>query len=87
MDRLRKSRPQEETNTGMVINFEKRGCVRFEQFDKVTDLIENGPVKLKRSDTAMTPGSNNLMSRDDDAKLTDNKERKEQYHNVVAKAA
>ncbi len=34
----------------------------------------------------MTPGSNNLVSRDDGAKLTDNKERKEQYHNVVAKA-
>ncbi len=49
MDRLRKSRPQEETNTGMVINFEKRGCVRFEQFDKVTDLIENGPVILKEA--------------------------------------
>ena len=26
------------------------------------------------------------MSRDDNAKLIDNKERKEQYHNVVAKA-
>ena len=26
------------------------------------------------------------MSRDDDAKLIDNKERKVQYHNVVAKA-
>ena len=39
---------------GMTINFEKRGCVRFEQFDKVAHLIENGPVKLKRSDTAMT---------------------------------
>ena len=71
---------------GMTISFEKRGCVRFEQFDKVVDLIENGPVKLKRSDTAMTPSSNNLMNRDDDAKLIDNKERKEQYHNVVAKA-
>ena len=71
---------------GMTVNFEKRGCVRFEQFDKVEDLIENGPVRLKRSDTAMTPSSNNLMSRDDDAKLIDSKERKEQYHNVVAKA-
>merc|ERR1712151_922010 len=34
----------------------------------------------------MTPGSNNLMSRDDEAKLIDDKERKEQFHNVVAKA-
>ena len=32
---------------GMTVNFEKRGCVRFKQFDKVEDLIENGPVRLK----------------------------------------
>ncbi len=44
-----------------TIGFEKRGCMRFEQFEKVADLIENGSVKLKRSDTAMAPGSYNLM--------------------------
>ena len=76
--KVKATRGNKQKYLGMVINFEKRGCVRFEQFDKVTDLIENGHVKLKRSDTAMTPGSNNL--------IIDNKERKEQYNNVVAKA-
>jgi len=45
-------------------------------------MVDNDPVSLRRSDMTMTPASNNLMSRDDDAKLLDNKERKEQYHNI-----
>jgi len=58
--------------------------VRFKQFDKVADMIDNGPVKLKRSDTAMTPMSSNLMNSDEKAKYLD-KLRKEKYHNIVAK--
>ena len=50
-----------------------------DQFDKVADMIDNDPVKLERSNTAMTPACNDLMSRDDDAGKT------EQYHNIVQK--
>jgi len=59
--------------------------VRFKLFDKVADMIDNGPVKLKRSDTAMTPASSDLMNSDEKAKYVD-KMRKEKYHNIVAKA-
>jgi len=54
---------------GMEIDFKKRSCLRCKQFGKVADMIDNGPVKAKRSDTAMTPASSDLMSRDDDAKF------------------
>ena len=47
-------------------------------------MVDNGPVKLNKCDTAMTPANNDLMSRDDEAKLLD-KVRKEQFHNTVAK--
>jgi len=57
--------------------------VRFEQFGKVADMIDNGPVKLKRSDTAMTLACNDLMSRDNDATFL-SIQRKDQYHNIVA---
>ena len=59
--------------------------MRFEQVDKVADMIDNGAVKLKRSDTAMTPASSDLMNRDEKAKYLD-KMRKEKFHNIVAKA-
>jgi len=66
---------------GMEIDFKKRGCVRFKQFDKVADMIDNGPVKLKRSDTAMTPASSDLMNSDEEAKYLDKmkKEKKPKY--------
>ena len=51
------------------IDFKKRGCLRCKQFVKVADMIDNGLVKVKRSDPAMTPASSDLMSRDDDAKF------------------
>ena len=59
--------------------------MRFEQFDKVADLIENGPGKLKRSDTTITPASSDFMNRDEKAKYLD-KIRKETFHNNVVKA-
>ncbi len=43
-----------------------------------------GPVKLKRSDMPRTPARNNLINSDDKAKRLD-KNRKEQYYNIVAK--
>jgi len=81
---VKASRGDRHKYLGMEVDFRKRGCVRFEQFGKVADMIDNGPVKLKKSGTAMTPASSDLMSRDDDAKFL-SKQRKEQYHNIVAK--
>jgi len=81
---VKASRGDRHKYLGMVIDFKRRGYVRFKQFGKVADMIDNGPVKLKRSDTAMIPASSDLMSRDDDPKIL-SKQRKEQYHNIVAK--
>jgi len=81
---VKASRGDRHKYLGMEIDFKKRGCVRFKQFGKVEDMIDNGPVKLEKSDTAMTPASSDLISKDDDAKIL-SKQRKEQYHNIVAK--
>jgi len=51
---------------------------------KVADMVDSGPLSLRSCDTAIIPASNDLMNSDDEARSLD-KNRKEQYHNIVAK--
>lgn len=81
---VKASRGDKHKYLGMNVDFSKRGCVKFEQFAKVADMVDNGPIKLSRSETSMTPAGADLMSRDENAKMLD-KIRKEQFHNIVAK--
>ena len=81
---VKATRGKQHKYLGMGIDFNKKGCVKIEQFAKIADMVDNGPVKLNKCDTTMTPASNDLISRDDEAKALD-KVRKEQFHNTVAK--
>ena len=52
---VKATRGKQHKYLGMGIDFNKKSCVKIEQFAKIDDMVDNGPVKLNKCDTAMTP--------------------------------
>ena len=62
----------------MIFDYSVVGEVSIDMRHDVKDIIEDFPVKLKQSDTTMTPTSDNLFSKDNSKKL--DKTHAEQFH-------
>ena len=69
---------------GMTIDYSEKGKVKFRMDDYVEKMIEEFPVKLKSTDTAMSPASNSLFEIGNSKLLA--KDRANIFHTFVAKA-
>jgi hypothetical protein len=68
----------------MELDFSKKGKVKIGMTKYVESMLEVFPEKLKSTDTAVTPKSDDLFNEGQGKKL--NKERADAYHTMVAKA-
>ena len=77
------TRGQVHDYLGMTLDFNTRGKVKFKMDDYVEKMIESFPVKLKSTDTAMTPASNTLFEEGNSKVL--GKHDVEVFHTYIAK--
>jgi len=69
---------------GMTIDFSKRGKVRFDMTEYVGKMLDSFPEKLRSTDVALTPSSENLYARPGSKQALD-PERAKIFHTWVAK--
>jgi len=69
---------------GMQFDFRMEGKVKVNMTEYVDKMLSEFPIKLKSTDSAMTPSSSGLLQQGN-SKLLD-KKRKEQFHTAVAQA-
>ena len=69
---------------GMILDFNTKGEVRIDMTTYVEKMIKEFPVKLKNTDTALSPAGDDLFVNKDSKKL--DKTRAEQFHTWTAKA-
>jgi hypothetical protein len=69
---------------GMEIDFSEKGKVKIGMTKYVESMLEVFPKKIKSTDTAVTPASDDLFNEGQGKKL--NEERTDAYHTMVAKA-
>ena len=68
---------------GMIFEYEDKGKVKVDMSSYVKNMLEDFPVKLKKSQTAATPAGEGLYNLGHGRKL--NKEDAEAFHTMVAK--
>ena len=68
---------------GMIFEYEDKGKVKVDMSSYVKNMLEDFPVKLKKSQTAATPAGEGLYNLGQGRKL--NKEDAEAFHTMVAK--
>jgi hypothetical protein len=69
---------------GMALDFSEKGKVKIGMTKYVEGMLEDFLVKLKSTDTAVTPASDGLFNKGQGKKL--NEEHADAYHRMVAKA-
>ena len=68
---------------GMIFEYEDKGKVKVDMSSYVKNMLEDFPVKLKKSQTAATPAGEGLYNLGQGRKL--NKEDAEAFHTMVAR--
>ena len=68
---------------GVTFDYSEDGIVKIDMIDYVKDMIEDFPMELKRTDTAMMPVADNLFKSGKGKELT--KEKAKAFHRSVAK--
>ena len=68
---------------GVPFDYSEDGIVKIDMVDYVKDMIEDSPMQLKTTDTAMTPTGDNLFEIGKGKELT--KDKAEAFHRSVAK--
>jgi len=69
---------------GMNFNFSKKGKVIINMVDYISDMVDDFPVQLKKTDTAPTPAADDLFAAGKGTKL--NPKHAEVFRTFVAKA-
>ena len=70
---------------GMMLDYSEKGKVKFDMIKYVNNMIEEFPRKLKSTETAITPATEDLFGQSKcRAKLLSKKQAKE-LHTTVAK--
>ena len=68
---------------GMKLDFSSKGKLKIDMQHHIKDMSEDFPVKLKSTDTALTPANESLFSVDNSKPV--DKSQAEQCHTFVAK--
>ena len=67
----------------MRLDFREKGRVKIDMEDYIEEMLDDAPIQLKASETAMTPATGNLFAAGYGKKL--DTEKSEAYHRNVAK--
>ena len=56
---------------GMVFNYSHKGKFRVDMSEYIKNMVDNFPIKFKKTNTALSPAADNLFSEGQGRKLDD----------------
>ncbi|MGC8553855.1 MAG: hypothetical protein ACP5O7_13520, partial [Phycisphaerae bacterium] len=81
--KVKKTRGKVHDYLGMVFDFSEEGKVKVDMCEYIANMVDDFPIDLKPTDTALTPAADDLFSENEGPKL--DKDKAEVFHTYVAK--